>query len=256
MQFNTRVSKAHWIQDDQLWQITDTDGKVYTSKFLITGIGVLSNPTLPNVPGVENFKGPAYHTSRWPKEGVKFEGKKVGIIGTLVDLFGFMVMFPASRLTHLNEGTGATAIQAIPVIAQTAQSLTVFQRTPNWSIPLLNSKMDQKEMDKIRSTYPEMKKRMLETRMCFLHDANYTKSIWDDTPEEREKFWEDLYAMPGFPMWLCNYKEILVDQKANDLVSEFVTRKTKERVNDPWTADKLIPKNHGTLQITFRSNTL
>ncbi len=81
--------------------------------------------------------------------------------------------------------------------------------------------------------------------MCFLHDANYSDSIWDFTPEQREAFWEELYATPGFPMWLCNYKEILIDEKANDLVTEFVARKIKERVHDPWTADHLVPKNHG-----------
>lgn len=109
MQFQTRIASAHWIAQDGCWKLTDTTGKTYTSRFLITGIGVLSNPTLPNVPGVTDFKGVAYHTSRWPKEKVSFEGKRVGIIGT-----------------------GATAIQAVPVIAQTCKSLTVFQRTANW----------------------------------------------------------------------------------------------------------------------------
>ena len=84
MQFNTRVSKARWVPQDCCWKITDASGKVYTSRFLITGIGLLSNPTLPNVPGVEDFRGVAYHTSRWPKEEVSFEGKKVGIIGETV----------------------------------------------------------------------------------------------------------------------------------------------------------------------------
>lgn len=78
-----------------------------------------------------------------------------------------------------------------------------------------------------------------------MHDAN-TDSIWYANEEEREKLWEELWATPGFPMWLSNYKEILVDQDANDLVSEFVARKIKERVHDPWTADKLVPKDHGT----------
>lgn len=100
-------------------------------------------------------------------------------------------------------------------------------------------------MEKIRSGYPEMLVRMNETRMCFLHDANYADSIWDATPEQREAFWEKLYATPGFPMWLCNYKEIMIDQDANDLVTAFVARKIKERVHDPWTAEHLVPKNHG-----------
>lgn len=84
MQFNTRVSKAHWMPDDCCWKLTDVSGNTYTSRFLITGIGVLNNPTLPNVPVVEDFKGTAYHTSRWPKEDVSFEGKRVGIIGETI----------------------------------------------------------------------------------------------------------------------------------------------------------------------------
>lgn len=109
MQFNTRIASAHWLQDVGLWEVTDTDGTTLTSTFLITAIGVLSNPTLPNVPGVADFKGTAYHTSRWPKEPVSYEGKRVGIIGS-----------------------GATAIQCLPVIAETAKSVTLFQRTANW----------------------------------------------------------------------------------------------------------------------------
>ena len=120
------------------WKLTDVSGRTYTSRFLITGIGVLSNPTLPNVPGVEDFKGIAYHTSRWPKEEVKFEGKRVGVIGEPIsDLRRFVSgrIFCTTRTiadSGESTGTGATAIQAIPVIAQTAKSVTVFQRTPNW----------------------------------------------------------------------------------------------------------------------------
>lgn len=82
IQFKTRVKSAHWLDDIRVWKLTDEDGKSYTSRFLVTGIGVLSNPTLPNVPGVQDFQGEACHTARWPKEPVNFEGKRVGIIGT------------------------------------------------------------------------------------------------------------------------------------------------------------------------------
>ncbi|OQO10799.1 hypothetical protein B0A48_04099 [Cryoendolithus antarcticus] len=221
LQFNTYIDSAHWLDQDRVWTLTDKSGKTYNSRFLITGIGVLSNPTLPNVPGVADFKGEAYHTSRWPKTPVDFTGKRVGVIGT-----------------------GATAIQAIPVIAETAAQVTVFQRTANWAIPLRNAKISDDEMEKIRSGYPEMLIRINETRMGFMHSA-CGDSIWDYTPEEREVFWEKLWALPGFPFWLSNYKEIMVDEKANDLVTAFAAKKTKERVHDPWTADKLIPKNHG-----------
>ena len=109
MQFNTRVTKAHWSSDGRYWALVDEAGHQYTSRFLITGLGLLSNPTLPNIPGLQDFKGQAFHTSRWPKTAVSFAGKNVGVIGV-----------------------GATAIQLIPEVAKEAKSLTVFQRTPNW----------------------------------------------------------------------------------------------------------------------------
>lgn len=221
MQFDTRVDKAHWNQSARCWTLTDASGRTYTSRFLITGIGLLSAPTLPNIIDVEKFKGDAFHTSRWPKEQINFEGKSVGIIGV-----------------------GATAIQIIPEIAKSAKQLTIFQRTPNWAIPLHNSPIDKAAMAEIRSGYPQLFEKINSTRLSFMHPSS-TSSIWDATPEEREVFWEYLYAQPGFGFWVSNYKEILVDQKANDLVSEFVAKKIRQRVRDPWTADKLIPKTHG-----------
>jgi len=109
MQFDTVVDKAHWMSEGRYWKLVDGSGREYTSRFLITGLGLLSNPTLPNIPGVEDYKGQAFHTSRWPKTPVNFEGKSVGVIGV-----------------------GATAIQLIPEVAKMAKSLTVFQRTPIW----------------------------------------------------------------------------------------------------------------------------
>ena len=109
MQFNTRIQQATWIAEDCCWKLTDQNGRSYTSQYLITGLGLLSDPVLPNIPGVKDFKGEAYHTARWPKQKVDFRGKSVGVIGV-----------------------GATAIQLIPEVAKTAKSLTIFQRTPNW----------------------------------------------------------------------------------------------------------------------------
>lgn len=220
MQFNTRVEKVHWDQDASYWRLTDTTGWTYNSRFLITRIGLLSDPTLPNVPGVNDFKGGAFHTSRWPKEHIDFEGKRVGVIGV-----------------------GATAIQIIPEIAKSAKQLTVFQRTPNWAIPLHNSKIDKEGMDQIRENYPDIVNKINTTRLSFMH-APSTASIWDATPEEGEAFWEYMYAQPGFGFWVSNYKEVLLDRKANALLSDFVAKKIRQRVKDPWTTDKLTPKTH------------
>lgn len=99
-------------------------------------------------------------------------------------------------------------------------------------------------MDEIRKGYPGIFKRCLETRMCFIHDAN-PDSIWDASEAERQALWEHLYAQPGFGLWLSNYKEMLIEDDANKLATDFVAKKIRQRVNDPETADTLIPKNHG-----------
>lgn len=101
-------------------------------------------------------------------------------------------------------------------------------------------------MKAIRKGYPGLLKKLDSTRLSFMHDTG-TASIWEATPEERELFWEHLYGQPGFGFWLTNYKEMLVDREANALVSAFVAKKIRQRVKDPWTADKLIPKTYGTM---------
>lgn len=116
MQFDTCVKKAYWSADGRYWTLVDEQGNEYTSRFLITGLGLLSNPTLPNIPGVRDFRGEAFHTSRWPRTPVNLEGKRVGVIGV-----------------------GATAIQLIPEVAKVAKSLTMFQRTPNWVSDVLGA---------------------------------------------------------------------------------------------------------------------
>jgi cation diffusion facilitator CzcD-associated flavoprotein CzcO len=221
MQFDTRVTSAHFQDASNSWKLADEAGKQYTSRFLVTCIGILNNYTLPNIPGVNEFKGEAFHTARWPREQVDFSNKRIGIIGT-----------------------GATAIQAIQEIAKTAGHLTVFQRTPNWSLPLRNEKISQEDMESIRARYPEIFQQCLESYSCFMHVAD-TRSTFDLNPQEREAFWEDLYEKRGFAKWLGNFGDINTDKQANALFSEFVANKIRGRVNDPVTAETLIPKCHG-----------
>lgn len=113
-------------------------------------------------------------------------------------------------------------------------------------MPLHNAKIDQDEMETIRKGYPELLQKIDNSTLSFLHEIG-DKSIWEATPEEREAFWEFLYAQPGFGFWISNYKETMTDRKANALLSEFVAKKIRERVKDPWTADKLTPKTYGKI---------
>jgi cation diffusion facilitator CzcD-associated flavoprotein CzcO len=141
-------------------------------------------------------------------------------------------------------GTGATGVQVIQTIAPEVGSLTVFQRTPNWCAPLHNRPITEDEQRQIKGNYPALFALLRTTPGCYIHNAD-PRSVFDVTPEEREAFWEQRYAEPGFGIWQANYRDILTDPKANALISDFIARKIRQRVKDPAVAEKLIPKNHG-----------
>ncbi len=221
IQFKSRVAAAHYQEDTRSWDVVLEDGRRYSTRLLVTAIGVLSAPTMPRISGVDTFKGQSCHTHYWPKEPVKFDGKRVAVIGT-----------------------GATAVQTIQEVAKTVGHLTVFQRTPNWCAPLHNGKIGEAEMRRIRASYPEIFARCNDTPGCFIH-APDSRATHEVTPEEREAFWEKLYAEPGFGIWQGNFRDILTDRAANALISDFIARKIRQRVKDPTVAERLIPKNHG-----------
>jgi cation diffusion facilitator CzcD-associated flavoprotein CzcO len=221
MRFSSRVEAAAYDEAGRSWTITLQDGSRHSTRFLVTAVGPLSAPTYPRLPGLDAFRGEAHHTGLWPKERVRFEGKRVAVIGT-----------------------GATGVQAIQEIAKTAGRLTVFQRRPNWCTPLHNRPIDAQEMAGIRARYPELFKRCRETAACFIHTTD-PRGTFEVTEQEREAFWEELYATPGFAIWQGNFRDILTDREANALISDFVARKIRGRVKDPRTAEMLIPKDHG-----------
>ncbi|MDO8399186.1 MAG: NAD(P)/FAD-dependent oxidoreductase [Bradyrhizobium sp.] len=221
IQFRSQVTSAVWAEDTRSWTITLQDGSQFRARFLITAIGPLSAPTLPRIEGVASFKGQSFHTARWPHEPVDFTGKRVAVIGT-----------------------GATGVQTIQTIAGSVGHLTVFQRTPNWCAPLHNGKIDAETQGKIKAGYPEMFRRCQETFACFIHNPD-PRGTFEVSDEEREAFFEKLYAERGFGIWQGNFRDILIDRKANALISDFVARKIRQRVKDPKVAEKLIPRNHG-----------
>ena len=221
IQFKSRVKAAIFDEALGAWAITLEDGRSYRARYLVTAIGPLSAPTLPRIAGIDDFQGEAYHTGLWPKHPVRFEGKRVAVIGT-----------------------GATGVQAIQEIAKTAGHLTVFQRRPNWCTPLHNGPISAAEMEAIRKDYPSIFQRCRETAACFLHTTD-PRGTFEVSPEDREAFWEHLYASPGFAPWLGNFRDMLVEREANALFSAFVAEKIRRRVRDPKVAEMLIPKDHG-----------
>ena len=221
IRFCSRVTAAVYDEQARSWTVKLEDESTYRTRFLITAIGPLSTPTLPRIEGRDSFQGQSFHTARWPKTSVALAGKRVAVIGT-----------------------GATGVQTIQTIAAEVGHLTVFQRTPNWCAPLHNGKIDAETQKKIKAGYPEMFARCQETFACFIHTPD-PRGAFEVSDEEREAFYEKLYAERGFGIWQGNFKDILTDRRANATISDFVARKIRERVKDQKVADKLIPRNHG-----------
>lgn len=221
IEFETRIVSAIYDEAGKCWDVETDAGSRVRAQFLITAIGPISVPTLPDIEGIESFQGDAYHTGKWPHHPVDFKDKRVGIIGT-----------------------GATGVQVIQEVAKTAGHLTVFQRRPNFCAPLHNSPIDAATQRKIKSSYPEIFRQCRLSHGAFLHRAD-PRSALEISPEEREAFYEKLYSEPGFGIWIGNFRDVLVDQEANDTITAFITKKIRERVKDPVVAEKLIPKDHG-----------
>ncbi len=219
--FGTRLLAAHYEVEANNWLLHFDNHEVIRTRFLVTAVGPLSAPVLPKLPGLDTFGGEVHHTGLWPKEEVAIAGRRVGVIGT-----------------------GATGVQVIQEVAKTAAHLTVFQRTPNWCAPLHNRPISEAEQIQIKASYDAIFRKCNATTNGFLHDADPRKAL-AVSAQEREALFEKLYAEPGFGIWLSNFSDVLVDEAANQTISRFVADKIRQRVEDPRTAEKLIPKDHG-----------
>jgi len=220
IRFKTRVKSATFVDDENVWHIEGIDGYQVKGQFLVTAVGLLSAGYIPAFEGIDEFKGQWCHTGRWPKEGMDLVGKRVGVIGT-----------------------GATAVQLIPMIAPEVEHLTVFQRTANYCAPLRNGPISDEEQKEIKANYPEIFRICNETAGSFMHEFDQ-RSAMSVTPEERLKQYETLWQKPGFGKWLSNFYDVMVPGEANDDYAEFVRNKIRERVHDPEVAELLVPKDH------------
>lgn len=221
MRFDARVQTMTWDESEGRWHLELEQGGSYTARFVITGIGVLSVPTLPRYDGLEDFAGESFHTYWWPKEPVLLDGRRVGIIGT-----------------------GATGIQIIAEIADKVAELSVFQRRPNWSTPLNNAPISEAEMAEIRERYDEIFANCAKSNGGFEHVPD-RRGFWNLTHEERVAFWDELYETPGFAILAANFPEVFMEEAANQEMSDYVASRIRQRVKDPAIAEKLIPTDHG-----------
>ncbi|NJN53063.1 MAG: NAD(P)/FAD-dependent oxidoreductase [Gammaproteobacteria bacterium] len=216
--FNRSVTAARFREPDSRWEVDTDAGETVTAQFLIMATGCLSAANTPQFPGLTDYRGQQFHTGAWPQNGVDFSGERVAIIGT-----------------------GSSAIQSIPLIAQNAAHLTVFQRTPNYSIPAQNKPLDQKFIDSIKANYDDLRARNKLQQAAF--GANYprqTDSILAATPEARERRLNEYWNHGGF-MFLGAYADIGMNLEANAIAAEFVRNKIRSIVKDPETAALLCP---------------
>ncbi len=221
IQFNTRVTSARFLEDANQWEVSTDQGDRVTARFLITGIGCISAGNVPDIKGLDSFQGEWYHTGSWPHEKVDFTGKRVAVIGT-----------------------GSSGVQAIPVIAEQAGHVTIFQRTPQFTIPARHGTIDRKFIEEeVKPNYDEIIEKRKWSAGGFPVDP-IERSALEVTAEERQEIYEALWAKGGFAFQFGSFKDIPTDRRANDTVAEFIRSKIREIVKDPETVEKLLPTDH------------
>jgi cyclohexanone monooxygenase len=227
IQFNTRVESAVFDETADRWSVTTSDGKAVTARFVVLATGCLSNARMPDIKGPAGFKGQVYHTGNWPHEPVDFTGLRVGVIGT-----------------------GSSAIQSVPVIAEQATHLTVFQRTANFSIPARNAPLSADERKRFRKNYPEIRRFAREEARNGIYTELPDRGALDDGDNERRSRYEARWQHGGLT-FMSVYNNLALDKAANDTAADFVRAKIAEIVKDPDTARLLQPNSHpiGTKRI-------
>ena len=217
IQLNTEIVDAQYLEDRGCWQLTTGAGETFTCKYFISGMGMISEPVIPRIDGMDRFKGPLFHSSRWPREGLDYAGKRIGIIGA-----------------------GATTVQMVPVLAETAASVTVFQRTPNYILPAMQKPMTPEWEKEIKDNYAAIVAKCRNHVFGMAFDSPVGRNALDTPPEERQRIFEENWT--GSFRWVFEtFDDLLASPDANRMASEFIIAKMKERVNDPALAELITP---------------
>lgn len=217
----TRVTAARYDPDDRRWTVTAStpDGPVdYVCRYFVLCTGFGSKPYVPDLPGLDDFGGPAHHTARWPEEGVRFDGQRVGVIGT-----------------------GASGVQVVQEAARHAGHLTVFQRSPVTALPMEQRRLDRDEQQAAKAGYPDVFRARNAPPGSFADVARLDVGALEVSDEERRRVYEEAWAKGGFHFWVGTFTDILLDEAANRTAYDFWRDKVRARVDDPGTARLLAP---------------
>ncbi|ANH37089.1 Phenylacetone monooxygenase [Nocardioides dokdonensis FR1436] len=224
--FETRVTQARFDDDASRWVVRTDAGQEYRARFLLLATGSLSAPKVPDIAGFEDFAGEVYMTSSWPQTDPDVSGKRVGVIGT-----------------------GSSGIQVIPVLAAQAEHLTVFQRSPNFSVPAFNRELDDEEWEQALAAYPERRR----TSWAGGAGSPHTSHPGDPltmTDEERREVLEEFWQRGGV-LFGKTFANQTIDPRINEFARQFAEERIREIVQDPAVADDLVPTDHpiGTKRI-------
>lgn len=220
IQFSTTIVSAHYDEARGRWTVRTSAGETIDARFLITCCGMLSAPMADLFPGQASFKGRIFHTARWPRDGVDFAGKRVGVIGI-----------------------GATGIQVIQTIAKDVGHLKVFIRTPQYVLPMKNPKYGPEEVAAYKARFEELKATLPITFSGFEYDF---ENAWADVPaDQRPAVLEQNFQDGSLKMWLASFGEVFFEEDVNAEVSEFIREKMRARLKDPKLIDLLIPRDYG-----------
>ena len=227
IRFDTRVTGMTYDEDRNRWNVETDAGVSYDAHFVVTAVGCLSAPKPPEIAGLDDFTGDVYFTSSWPREGVDFTGQRVGVIGT-----------------------GSSGVQSIPIIAQQAAQLSVFQRTANFSLPARNADLAPEYIADYKARYGEFRTRALNARTGILVERGLESAL-EATPEDRQARFDACWDLGLFACLSASHTDIMTDERANATVAEYVRGKIAEAVTDPRTADDLMPRDfpYGTKRV-------
>lgn len=229
--FNSRVASAVLDETTLRWAVTTEDGLVVTARFVVMATGALSAAITPAFDGLDRFGGEIYHTAHWPHDGVDFTGKRVAVVGT-----------------------GSSGIQSIPILAEQAEHLYVFQRTPNYSIPAGNAPLTAEQVAEVKATYADRRRASFRSGGGSPY-VGTTKKAMEVSPDERRDAFEKRWQLGGV-LFSKTFPDQLVDQAANDEARRFWEGKVRAVIDDPEVAELLIPDDHpiGTKRICTDSN--
>jgi len=217
--FDTRVTAARYDEPSRRWQVETDNGESVDAQLVIMATGCLSVSKAPEVPGIERYRGEMYHTGHWPHGGVDFSGQRVGVIGT-----------------------GSSGIQSIPLIAEQASELTVFQRTPNFAMPAGNRPLSEVEVAEMKSTYPDWREAQRQSSFGVPIEPP-TQSALEAAPEERDTKYQAGWDKGNLVAILGAYTDTLTDKSANETAADFIRAKIRDIVEDPERAEALTPRS-------------